>query len=832
MENNAENNYQFNFNLISHLNKLYLSAGKNKQAWEDFLILIYQNPSYNDLLGFLFEKMKNEPSNILTLDIIDFLVDYGPKDLVKEISSIEFMNIIAYLIKKSSGSSLEVQKKAIYLINKWNDKAKEFPNENYVGFTNNYNELSKRGIFFPPSGYKLFTFELYISEIEAQIAKSKALQKLNMNDNQNQTFMSNIQNSQNESTNADNSNSNYSDNKLNFKEISENNFNSNAKDDMPFSEKPTLDSYFNRIMENSNNNLSNNQDKKEIDNSKKNINKNNDYKEKEQITPNPFDYDKNKITFSSKIENDFSDLKGSEINMEYRSKIMSSKININEIEDEKDKDKNHNPNNNERQKDNENNINNGKNIVGAPPGDIFKMNKDKFSFNNKNNTFNLDSYNNKNNNYKIDSFKNQNNDFRNNTNNNCENNNNFKHNTLNNTNNQNYINNNINNQNYNANYINSNNFNNNFSNNNNNYISNFENNKNYNKNNNNYNNINHNFNNNFNNHNNFDNNFNFTNHFNNNNYGNNNTFNNKIDSNNNNYNNNQQNNYSDLKNPFVYKDTWTQNLELYNKWITEGNSCYEKKRLQDGIKNILNELEKIPYMLDYYSRNKDNEGKNIILKIKSDMEQTCSRYESLVNNKKVDYFYSSFYGNNKNYSFKKEKLYLNEEINSIYSRINHNDNIEEPSTKEKYKENLIKFGGFMKKGIINMGMAVKNSSIKGYNYVKEKMNDDKSKKKLNSKDEKGIWDNYMNSLDNYNKNPNNSQNNNQNNNNKNNYNSQNNNKNNNFNNRNNENTNIQYNQYNNFNNINNYGNINTQYNQNRNNCYNQNSNINHLYSFK
>ena len=79
-------NYSYNpydLNIISDLNELYSSMGKNQLTWENFLISVYQLISYNDLISFLKDKMKNEPSNILTLDIIDFLIDYGPIYLIR-----------------------------------------------------------------------------------------------------------------------------------------------------------------------------------------------------------------------------------------------------------------------------------------------------------------------------------------------------------------------------------------------------------------------------------------------------------------------------------------------------------------------------------------------------------------------------------------------------------------------------------------------------------------------------------------------------------------------------------------------------------------------------
>ena len=71
MENNPRNNN--NSNSISILNNIYSSSGQNKQSWEDLLISIYQSSSFKEIISFFIQIIKNEPSNIITLDIIDFL---------------------------------------------------------------------------------------------------------------------------------------------------------------------------------------------------------------------------------------------------------------------------------------------------------------------------------------------------------------------------------------------------------------------------------------------------------------------------------------------------------------------------------------------------------------------------------------------------------------------------------------------------------------------------------------------------------------------------------------------------------------------------------------
>ena len=71
------------------------------------------------IIDYFNQRIKNEPSNILNLDILDFLIDYGSINLVREIAKIDLMMNVFNLLRKSSGSGPEVQKKGIYLTKKW-----------------------------------------------------------------------------------------------------------------------------------------------------------------------------------------------------------------------------------------------------------------------------------------------------------------------------------------------------------------------------------------------------------------------------------------------------------------------------------------------------------------------------------------------------------------------------------------------------------------------------------------------------------------------------------------------------------------------------------------
>ena len=167
--------------IIFYLNRLYEFNDNYKQDWENLLISIINSQSFSCIIYFFNQKIINEPSNPLTLDIIDFLIDYGPIELIRELANISFMNNILNLLKKSSSSGSEVQKKVIYLVNKWNEKNKEYPNENFKGFINNYNQLRNHNITFPPPGYQLFTYEIYISQYEASIIKMNNEQNITIN---------------------------------------------------------------------------------------------------------------------------------------------------------------------------------------------------------------------------------------------------------------------------------------------------------------------------------------------------------------------------------------------------------------------------------------------------------------------------------------------------------------------------------------------------------------------------------------------------------------------------------------------------------------------------
>ena len=182
MEENNANKSSTILNIIS-------SNGNNNEIWIKLLSDIYSEEiNINEdiilpLKNFLIKKSNVE----ICLDIIHFLVDFGTPNIIELIAQKEFLKLVIELLKKSSESSVEIQKKVIFLIKIWAKKFENENNQNYLTFIDYYNTLKKQGIIFPPDNYKLQTYTKYISSEEANNAIMKAKNgKENNNNNENE----------------------------------------------------------------------------------------------------------------------------------------------------------------------------------------------------------------------------------------------------------------------------------------------------------------------------------------------------------------------------------------------------------------------------------------------------------------------------------------------------------------------------------------------------------------------------------------------------------------------------------------------------------------------
>ena len=532
-------------NKSKNISVIISSNGNNKEAWENLLNNIISNDSNinNDIISNIYQFLIEKTYIEINLDILDFIVQYGSLSMIEIFVNKNLSKQILELLKNNSKSSLNVQKKIIFLIQKWARKYEKEKQQIYSVFINNYKSLKKAGITFPPDNFKITTYEKYISDEEAE------------------NFINRIK------TDNENSFANPF-----LSEMIETN---NKGDKKIF----TNESYLKKNLDDDNEENPYNQDNKFNNNIKSNNNFNNNY------------------------------------NMNSNKHLGNNNIGLNEQ-------KSHYPKFPSQFKtDIMNNLGKNNNI---------RQNNNIY-LNNKNNYMN----------------------------NNC---------------------NKINNNNYNRT----------------------------------------------------------------NNYNNNINKNNRIISNNKNFNNNFSSQNNNNLNDFIsYKKILGNRLLQLNSWIDEGIYSPNFCKLKEGIIEIINEIPKCENKMNKCTMNRDKKGYETYRNMKMDMEQTCSRYEDVVNNRDVEPFTSSFFGNSRQYYFNKRQMFGNKKIsvpnnfNDYYKNINNSyENSNQNSYGGSYNRNnyderevsvedkLVEYGGKVKDGLSYVGGKIKDTAISGFNYVKNKINED------------------------------------------------------------------------------------------------------------
>ena len=153
-------------NMLSNIEKIFSANGEDKDAWSNYLCDIISGNSkiIQETISTLKQNLINKEKVDLTLDIIDFLIQYGSTEIIEQIAQKDFLNSILVLLKNKSKTSVEIQKKIIFLTQKWYKKFENEQKENTIGFINIYNSLKKGGIIFPPPSYQIQTYNKYIAE--------------------------------------------------------------------------------------------------------------------------------------------------------------------------------------------------------------------------------------------------------------------------------------------------------------------------------------------------------------------------------------------------------------------------------------------------------------------------------------------------------------------------------------------------------------------------------------------------------------------------------------------------------------------------------------------
>ena len=173
---------------ILNLENIYLFDGGTKENW-DFFNKDINNESYCKKIMFtIFNYLTSQPKNEITLDVIDYILDFGCPHIKALCATKELLDQILNLLKPETDAGLENQKKAIFLIQKW---AKKFANEeNMKIFDEQYNMLKNSGVTFPGDDFVIDTYNKFIGDKQST-NNTQTNQNENSQSNQNENHQSN-----------------------------------------------------------------------------------------------------------------------------------------------------------------------------------------------------------------------------------------------------------------------------------------------------------------------------------------------------------------------------------------------------------------------------------------------------------------------------------------------------------------------------------------------------------------------------------------------------------------------------------------------------------------
>ena len=184
----------------------------------------------------------------------------------------------------------------------------------------------------------------------------------------------------------------------------------------------------------------------------------------------------------------------------------------------------------------------------------------------------------------------------------------------------------------------------------------------------------------------------------------------------------KDNNYNDIlgkgiPEPIIEKNKWCEKIKYYNNLIDKerGGICYNDN-LRYGMQEFSEKIGMINLLISKYSIANDFNTRDMFIKVRNDMEMTLFRYNQLLSNKKVIPFYSAFDGNKQRYdeNYYSENYYCQDNINE---KINENNSNSENT--------FYIYGNKIKNTIVNFGCTIKEKTIDGYDYLRDKIKGNK-----------------------------------------------------------------------------------------------------------
>ena len=125
--------------------KNILDNSFNKGNWKQLFSIINISKDHSLLIKYINDLLITQRNNEIILDIIDLIVNNGNNEIIKLIASNEFLISLINILQVENNSNIEIQKKVIYLIQKW---AFKFQNSNFKSFNECYIYLKNNGIIF------------------------------------------------------------------------------------------------------------------------------------------------------------------------------------------------------------------------------------------------------------------------------------------------------------------------------------------------------------------------------------------------------------------------------------------------------------------------------------------------------------------------------------------------------------------------------------------------------------------------------------------------------------------------------------------------------------
>ena len=277
--------------ITSILNDLYSCQGNNSFLWSTLLTSFNRDNSGEECVTFIKNKLSVCPNEELTLDILDYLMDNKVPSVVSLVGQKPFLNCLMELLKFENKTTMDVQKKTLYIIQKWAMMQENEPNKQI--FKEFYSFLQSNGVFFPPKNDPTVVHYTYSKFINNQTEQfNNPFTQSNNNNPFNNQSNNNNDNPFTQSSNDNPFNQNYNNNN--------NPFTQNNNNDNPFTQSNNNSNPFNQSNDNPFNQSNNNNNPFTNNNNNPfTQNNNNNPFNNQHSNNNPFDSISNQFSYPS-----------------------------------------------------------------------------------------------------------------------------------------------------------------------------------------------------------------------------------------------------------------------------------------------------------------------------------------------------------------------------------------------------------------------------------------------------------------------------------------------------------------------------------------------------